>query len=53
MKVCEGRRVINAEVLVATGANADGCREVLGTRGATSKTHAAWNTFFADSWPAA
>lgn len=32
MKVCEdGRGVVNAAVLVATGVNADGHREVLGT----------------------
>lgn len=48
MKVREGGRVINSVVLVATGVNADGHREVLGLRVATSETHAAWNTFFAD-----
>ena len=48
MKVCEGGRVINAVVLVATGVNADGRREVLGVRVATSETGAAWNSFFAD-----
>ncbi|HEX8510914.1 MAG TPA: IS256 family transposase, partial [Propionibacteriaceae bacterium] len=48
MKVREGGRVINAVVLVATGVNADGRREVLGLRVATSETGAAWNTFFAD-----
>ena len=48
MKVREGGRVINAVVLVATGVNADGHREVLGTRVATAETAAAWNTFFAD-----
>lgn len=48
MKVREGGRVVNAVVLVATGVNADGRREVLGMRVATSETHAAWNTFFAD-----
>ncbi|MUK01587.1 IS256 family transposase [Vibrio cholerae] len=48
MKVREGGRVINAVVLVATGVNADGRREVLGMRIATSETGAAWNTFFAD-----
>jgi putative transposase len=35
-------------VLVATGVNADGHREVLGVKVATSETAAAWNTFFAD-----
>ena len=48
MKVREGGRVINAVVLVATGVNADGHREVLGLRVATAETAAAWNTFFAD-----
>jgi transposase-like protein len=48
MKVREHGRVINAVVLVATGVNADGHREVLGVKVATSETHAAWNTFFAD-----
>ncbi|MDN5746464.1 MAG: IS256 family transposase [Nocardioidaceae bacterium] len=48
MKVREGGRVINAVALVATGVNADGHREVLGLRVATSETGAAWNEFFAD-----
>ena len=48
MKVREGGRVINAVVLLATGVNGDGHREVLGTRVATSETGAAWNEFFAD-----
>ena len=48
MKVREGGRVINAVVLVATGVNADGRREVLGVRVATSETGAACNSFFAD-----
>ncbi|TYC96830.1 IS256 family transposase [Arthrobacter echini] len=48
MKVREGGRVINAVILIATGVNADGRREVLGLRVATSETGSAWNTFFAD-----
>ncbi len=48
MKVRENGRVVNAVVLVATGVNADGHREVLGVTVATSETHTAWNTFFAD-----
>ncbi|WP_166853042.1 IS256 family transposase [Isoptericola sp. BMS4] len=48
MKVREASRVINAVVLVATGVNGDGHREVLGMRVATSETGAAWNEFFAD-----
>jgi putative transposase len=35
-------------VLVATGVNGDGHREVLGLRLATSETKEAWNAFFAD-----
>ncbi|SFV23727.1 Transposase, Mutator family [Micrococcus terreus] len=48
MKVREGGRVVNAVVLLATGVNGDGRREVLGLRVATSETGAAWNEFFAD-----
>jgi putative transposase len=48
MKVREQGRVINAVVLVATGVNADGHREVLGVKVATSETKQAWNVFFAD-----
>ena len=48
MKVREGGRVINAVVLIATGVNGDGHREVLGLRVATAETGAAWNEFFAD-----
>jgi transposase-like protein len=48
MKVREQGRVVNAVVLVATGVNADGHREVLGVKVATSETKQAWNAFFAD-----
>jgi len=48
MKVRETGRVVNCVVLVATGVNADGYREVLGVRPTTSETGAAWNEFFAD-----
>jgi putative transposase len=48
MKVRENGRVVNAVVLVATGVNGDGHREVLGVRVATSETKEAWNVFFAD-----
>ncbi|WP_405064946.1 transposase [Kribbella sp. NBC_01510] len=48
MKVREGGRVINAVVLLATGVNGGGHREVLGMRVATSETGPAWNEFFAD-----
>lgn len=48
MKVRENGRVVAAVVLVATGVNSDGHREVLGVKVATSETGAAWNAFFAD-----
>jgi len=48
MKVRENGRVVNAVVLVATGVNADGHREILGVKVATSETGQAWNGFFAD-----
>ena len=48
MKVREDGRVLNAVVLVATGVNADGHREVLGVKVVTSEIGPAWNTFFAD-----
>ena len=48
MKVREGGRVINTVVLLATGVNGDGHREVLGLRVATAETGPAWNEFFAD-----
>ncbi|MGK7221663.1 IS256 family transposase [Kocuria flava] len=48
MKVREGGRVVNAVVLLATGVNGDGHREVLGMRVATAETGAVWNEFFAD-----
>lgn len=48
MKVREGGRVVSTAVLVATGVNADGRREVLGVQTATSETGPAWNAFLAD-----
>ena len=48
MKVRESGRVVNCAVLVATGVNGDGHREVLGVKVATSETKEAWNVFFAD-----
>ncbi|MEE1622929.1 IS256 family transposase [Zafaria sp. Z1313] len=48
MRVREGGRVVSTVALVATGVNADGRREVLGLRIATSETGPAWNEFFAD-----
>jgi len=41
MKVRDNDRVVNAVVLVATGVNADGHREVLGVKVATCETAAA------------
>src|SRR3954469_6334802 len=48
MKVREGGRVRNVAVMVATGVNADGHREVLGVQVNTGETHAGWLTFFRD-----
>ncbi len=48
MKVREGGRVVSTVVLVATGVNHDGHREVLGVQVSTSETAMAWNMFFAD-----
>ncbi len=48
MKVREAGRVINAVVLVATGVNGDGHREVLGCKVTAAETKEAWNAFFAD-----
>ena len=48
MKVREGGRVVNTVVLIATGVNSDGRREVLGVQTATAETGSAWNAFFAD-----
>ena len=48
MKVREAGRVVNSAVLVATGVNADGHREILGVQVTTSETGPAWLTFFQD-----
>jgi putative transposase len=48
MKVREGGRVIKIAVMVATGVNADGFREILGVSTSTSESGAGWNTFFKD-----
>ena len=48
IKVRENKQVVKASVLLATGVNGDGHREVLGMQVATSETKASWNTFFAD-----
>ena len=48
IKVRENKQVVKASVLLATGVNGDGHREVLGMQVATSETKDSWNTFFAD-----
>ena len=48
MKVREGGRVINVAVLVATGVNADGHREILGVQVNSGETGAGWLAFFRD-----
>src|SRR6188472_3098966 len=48
MKVREGGRVIKIAVMVATGVNADGFREILGVAVSTAESGAGWNTFFKD-----
>jgi transposase-like protein len=46
MKVREGGRVVNTHVLVATGVNADGHREVLGVDIVSAEDGAGWLGFF-------
>ncbi|WP_341360937.1 IS256 family transposase [Georgenia sp. M64] len=48
MRVREGGRVVKVAVLVATGVNADGHREVLGVQVATAESGAGWLGFFRD-----
>ncbi|AQP47812.1 IS256 family transposase [Tessaracoccus aquimaris] len=48
MKVREGGRVVKVAVMVATGVNNDGYREVLGVQVATSESGAGWLAFFRD-----
>jgi len=48
MKVREGGRVVKVAVMVATGVNADGHREVLGIHTATTESGAGWLAFFRD-----
>ncbi|HET7303222.1 MAG TPA: IS256 family transposase [Segeticoccus sp.] len=48
MKVREGGRVVKVAVMVATGVNAEGYREVLGIYCATSESGAGWLAFFRD-----
>ena len=48
MKVREGGRVVKIAVMVATGVNADGYREILGIHTATTESGPAWLAFFRD-----
>ncbi len=48
MKVREGGRVVIVHVLVATGVNADGHREILGVQVASAEDGAGWLAFFRD-----
>jgi len=48
MRVREGGRVVKVAVMVATGVNNDGYREVLGISVSTSESGAGWLTFFKD-----
>jgi putative transposase len=46
MKVREGGRVVNNHVLIATGVNADGHREILGVDIASAESEAGWLKLF-------
>src|SRR6187200_1169814 len=48
MKVREAGRVVKVAVMVATGVNADGYREVLGIHVATTESAAGWLAFLRD-----
>jgi putative transposase len=48
LKVREGGRVVNVHVLVATGVNGDGHREILGLQVTTAEDGAGWLGFFRD-----
>ena len=48
MKVRENGRVVKVAVMVATGVNADGYREILGVQCATAESGAGWLGFFRD-----
>jgi transposase-like protein len=48
MRVREGGRVVKIAVMVATGVNADGYREILGVQASSSESGAGWNSFFKD-----
>ena len=44
----EGGRVVKCLVLLATGVNADGYREMIGMYVATAESNASWKGFFHD-----
>ena len=46
MKVREGGRVVNTHVLIGTGVNVDGHREVLGLEVCSAEDGAGWLGFF-------
>lgn len=48
LKVREGGRVVPVHVLVATGVNADGHREILGVQVTSNEDGAGWLAFFRD-----
>jgi putative transposase len=48
LKVREGGRVAGVHVLVATGVNADGHREILGLQVTSAEDGAGWLAFFRD-----
>lgn len=48
IKVREGGRVVKVAVMIATGVNADGNREVLGVQASSSESGAGWLGFFRD-----
>ncbi|WP_257183680.1 IS256 family transposase [Corynebacterium cystitidis] len=48
VKVREGGRVVKTSVLLATGVNAEGYRELLGMHVATAESVASWTGFFRD-----
>lgn len=48
IKVREGGRVVKCSVLLATGVNADGYREMLGMHVVTAESNASWKGLFQD-----
>ena len=50
-KVREGGRIVNVAVVIATGVNAEGHREILGLDLITTEDGAGWTAFFGAWWP--